>query len=275
MTILCATDFSDPAKDATSIAAVIADRLREPLLLVHVAHPAIPRGTFPADAIPEGPFDTKWMVGDPDEQILAAAPHDTKLIVVGARGHRRGTHWLIGSVPERLARTAPFPMLVVRNAAPLHAWLTGTKALSVNIATDLTPVSDYALQRASMLKELGPCHVELTYVEYPPADYARLGIEGPIHRRHLHPAVEETITRELQQRVAQANLGGEVQTRIALTIGGIGARIAEIAAEEHADLIVFGAYQRSGLARVWHESTAHAVLHLAETNLFCVPFQDR
>lgn len=289
MTILCATDFSQPADDAVRVAADIARQRGEALLLWHAVLPQMgdPIGPYAepmraeaaarleADAerirVTGVTVETRAVVGFPDQELPSVLPPDATLIVAGARGHSRGTHWLIGTVVERLARVATVPMLVVRQAAALQSWMEGIGKLNVVVATDLSAVSDFALRRAKLLRGLGPCNLELLYVEYPPTEYARLGL-GPVSVHRSHPVIDDVLTHELSRRADTANLGGDVSTRIAKTFGQTGALIALEAEEADADLIVVGTHQRGAVSRVWHGSIAHGVLHSAETNVLLIPF---
>ncbi|HEX7808888.1 MAG TPA: universal stress protein, partial [Thermoanaerobaculia bacterium] len=74
------------------------------------------------------------VVGWPEHELPARMPSDTTLIVAGARGHARGTHWLVGSVVERFARVVTVPLLVVRHAPSLQQWLRGAHELNVMVA---------------------------------------------------------------------------------------------------------------------------------------------
>lgn len=289
MTILCATDFSQPADDAVRVAIDIARKRGETLLLWHAVQPQMgdPIGPYAepmradaaarleagADRIRSTGItvETKAVVGFPDQDLPTTMPADTTLIVAGARGHSHGTHWLIGTVVERLARVATVPMLVVRQPAALLSWMEGIGTLNVVVATDLSAVSDFALRRANLLRALGACNLELLYVEYPPTEYARLGV-GPVSVYRSHRVIDDVLTHELTRRAETVNLGGEVSTRIAKTLGQTGALIAEEAEEADADLIVVGTHQRRALSRVWQGSIAHGVLHSAETNVLVVPF---
>lgn len=289
MTILCATDFSQPADDAVRVAIDIARKRGETLLLWHAVQPQMgdPIGPYAepmrADAaarLEAGAerirstgvtVETKAVVGFPDQELPTTMPPDTTLIVAGARGHSHGTHWLIGTVVERLARVAAVPMLVVRQAASLQSWLEGTGTLNVVVATDLSAVSDFALRRANLLRALGACNLELLYVEYPPTEYARLGV-GPVSVYRSHRVIDDVLTHELTRRAETVKLGGEVSTRIAKTLGQTGALIVEEAEEADADLVVVGTHQRRALSRVWQGSIAHGVLLSAETNVLVVPF---
>ena len=290
MTIICATDFSQPASDALAVAVDLAKRRGEGLLLWHAVQPQIGDGgvryieSVLADCEARLASDaerirktglsvtTEVVIGWPDHQLPARMPADTTLIVAGAQGHARGTHWLIGTVVERLARVTSVPLLVVRDASALQQWLTGGRKLNVIVATDLSAVSDFALRRSLDLRELGPCDFELLYVEYPPSEHARLGITGPVYVHRPHQLVEDILTRELSRRAATIRAGGASTTRITRTLGQTGALIALEASEADADLVVVGTHQRKALSRIWQGSIAHGVLHSAETNVLLIPF---
>jgi len=290
MTILGATDFSQPASDALAVAADLAGKRGETLLLWHAVQPPLGDHSDPyveatraelaarlereAERIRQTgvAVATKVVVGDPDSELASDMPQDATLVVAGARGHRTGTHWLIGTVAERIARVVAVPMLVVRDAAALRDWIRGSRKLEVVMATDLSPVSDFALREMAFLRALGPCNLELLYIEYPPSEYARLGIGGPVAVHRSHPLIDDVLSRELAHRAQKVSLGGEVTTRVANTVGQTGALITLEAAEGRADLIVVGAHQRHALSRIWHGSIAHAVLHSAETNVLLIPF---
>jgi nucleotide-binding universal stress UspA family protein len=56
--------------------------------------------------------------GDPAEEIVQlASDHDIDLIVMGTHGRGFVGHLVMGSVAERVVRTAPCPVLTVRNPA--------------------------------------------------------------------------------------------------------------------------------------------------------------
>lgn len=291
MTVVCGTDFSTNANEASQIAARIAHRRGETLLLVHVVQPMptdpagdhndVQRSTA-ATALENTAaelralgitVETDAVIGSPAHEIVAHAPDDTTLFVAGARGHSRAAHWLIGSVAERLARIVPHPLLVVRQARDLHRWLDGVRDLDVLIATDFSPVSDFAMKRASLLHELGQCNVDLTYIEDPPADYQQFGIEGPI-RRQPSPLLEDLLAQELNKRAATLGWCRQVETHTVFTFSRAASRIALTAENQRADLIVVGMHQRHGFARIVHESISQGVLHATGSNVLCIPFRE-
>lgn len=291
MTVVCGTDFSNNASEASQIAARIAHRRGENLLLVHVVQPAPtdPAGdhndflhSSAATALENTAaelrslgimVETDAVIGSPAHEIVAHAPDDTTLFVTGARGHSRAAHWLIGSVAERLARIVPHPLLVVRHARDLNRWLDGVRDLDVLIATDFSLVSDYAMHRASLLRELGRCNVDLTYIEDPPADYQFYGIEGPIHR-HPSPLLEELLSSELKKRAATLTWCRNVEMHSVFTFNRPASRIVATAENQRADLIVVGMHQRNAFARIWHESISQGVLHATGANVLCVPYAE-
>ena len=281
MGIVCGVDFSEPSRGAARIAASIARRRGQALVLVHSASlPGVERESLLAALEGEAAalrddgllVTTELRAGWPDEDIeRVAEATNASMIVLGAIGHRRGTHWVVGSVPERIAQRARRPLLVVRDPSSLQAWIRGTASLTFAVGTDLTPSSLRVIDETSRMAVLGRTKVILAYVIYHPAEYARLDLTGPIYHRRTHPVVEEVVTRGLEEQ-ARAIAGAEsVHTQHPMTLGRTAEPLFLVADESRADLIVIGAHQRHGLARVWHGSVAHNVLHGASTNVLVVP----
>lgn len=293
MTIICGTDFSPAARDATHVAARLSCRLKEDLVLVHAVAPPPSdplteldldpvRGAF-ADALEREAAEprakglevaTLAEMGSPDEVIVRVArQRDANLIVLGAVGQRRGTHWLLGSVADHVARTTPVPLLLVRDAKRLEAWIESRETLRVLLATDLSPVSDFALDwLQTAFAPAGKADVLLVYVANPGVEAGRLHLGGPIPHHDLNPVADEVVRRELRERTGRLSLGGRVSHAVRVTFGHIGAEIANAAGESNADLVVVGAHQRGLLARATHESVARTVIQSASANVLLVPF---
>jgi nucleotide-binding universal stress UspA family protein len=291
MTVICGTDFSDAARDAMAVAAKLSCRTKQSLLLVHavVPQPADPvavdlepvRAAM-AEALEHQAAElhtaglevsTRSVIGWADEVLTHAASEvDADLIVLGAIGHRRGAHWLIGSVADNVAKTTPVPLLLVRDRKSLEQWLEGNEVLRVVLATDFSPVSDFAMDWMQKLSSIGPSETLLTYVANPAVESARMNISGPVSRRHLHPVVDEVLRRELREREKRIALGGLVRSCVKLSLDDPARAILETVTAEGAGLVVVGAHQRRWLDRVWTGSVAQAVVHGAGTNTLCVPF---
>jgi len=120
MQILFATDFSESAEAAAPVARDYARHLGARLHLLHVSWP----GTDPVvppllsklaeELAAEVPVVTAVESGAPAARIVAYAErYRVDLIVLGTHGRTGVTRALLGSVAERVVRTAPCPVLTV------------------------------------------------------------------------------------------------------------------------------------------------------------------
>ncbi|MFN7972619.1 MAG: universal stress protein [Acidobacteriota bacterium] len=115
--ILMATDFSDQSEQALRVAADYARCMGARLHVLHVgseidavAHTE----RWAGDRLPGTTMS--WVVepGRPADAIVRyATDHDIGMIVVGTHGRTGFSHALLGSVAEKVARTAPCPVLTV------------------------------------------------------------------------------------------------------------------------------------------------------------------
>jgi nucleotide-binding universal stress UspA family protein len=143
-TILIATDFSDASTLALEYARVLAHRFGAGLRVLHVVETPIPLGSelYVPDvmSVTERAVDTaqqqlattmahvtgddvigQVLVGNAARKIIEyAADHDVDLIVMGTHGRGAIAHLLMGSVAERVVRTAPCPVLTIRETEALQ-----------------------------------------------------------------------------------------------------------------------------------------------------------
>jgi nucleotide-binding universal stress UspA family protein len=142
-TILVATDFGPTAARALEYARVIARCFDAALRLLYVAEAPASFGAEFAGvdtarraeriledgqrrmtaALAELDENTigQVLVGVPAEKIVEyARDHDVGLIVMGTHGRRALAHLLMGSVAERVVRTAPCPVFTVGDSAALR-----------------------------------------------------------------------------------------------------------------------------------------------------------
>ena len=141
--ILAPTDFSDYSKRALSDALDLAQTFGAKLTLLHVVEPAPYLGEFTlptmgedllgdlerqasaelARVLPEAPqapiaVTRAVIVGSPARTIVATAEAThVDLLVLATHGRTGLSHLLIGSVAERVVRTAPCPVLTIRPPA--------------------------------------------------------------------------------------------------------------------------------------------------------------
>lgn len=142
--ILVPTDFSTTADAALEYAFVLAERFGASVQLLHVLEdPFVADGMAAEAYISEAPALRSAMLHDAQERLAhRAAPrgpggprietevlfgHGARtiaeyatgrgidLIVMGTHGRTGFAHLLLGSVAERLVRTAPCPVLTVRH----------------------------------------------------------------------------------------------------------------------------------------------------------------
>jgi nucleotide-binding universal stress UspA family protein len=293
-TIVCGTDFSEESARAAQVASLFANRLRQPLILVHAANQQ-EQQNLPGNlrdslalyaraqlhderdrlrALQVEAIET-FREGAPDAALLEeAAIHHARLIVLAAAKRRPIFRRLLGSVAERVAEAAGTPTLVVRDAAPLLRWGQGQRRLRIFVAADFSPPSEAALRWVDWFRHLGPCDIVVAYLDpglapFPVADlYPSLLVDNMA----LQPARMQE--RHFRQWV-RALLGqSRVRVRIESNWARADAHLIRLASEERADLIVIGTHSRSGWHRLGHHSVSRGVLHYAPLNVVCVPAND-
>jgi nucleotide-binding universal stress UspA family protein/mono/diheme cytochrome c family protein len=160
--ILVPVDFSSNSTRALDYAHTLARRFEASLHVVHVCEvPALTTGSMDAYAIAYSnwsqqlgdeaerelvklvrkltgaPVTTEVLFGNPARAIVSAATiRKADLVVMGTHGHGPLMHALMGNVAERVVRTAPCPVLTVREPSE-EAINRLTKTGSIVAATAL------------------------------------------------------------------------------------------------------------------------------------------
>lgn len=138
--ILVPTDFSESADQALAYAVTLADQVGATVHLVHVFVDPDSTGLYTEAYVPMPPemrgailtdirrqladrtatpgrekVTTEVLTGAPAQTIVdGARRHRCDLIVMGTHGRHGMAHLLLGSIAERVVRTAECPVLVVR-----------------------------------------------------------------------------------------------------------------------------------------------------------------
>jgi nucleotide-binding universal stress UspA family protein len=140
-TIVCPTDFSDPAYEGIKTATELADHFQAELILVNVISPVPmaagvePTGfhlptvmnemqaaaeksmtTLISEKVPKA-LQTQSIVlqGKPADEIVKLADEkDADMIVIATHGESGWQRFLFGSVTEKVVRTTSCPVLTVR-----------------------------------------------------------------------------------------------------------------------------------------------------------------
>ncbi len=144
--ILAPTDFSDTAETALYYAKELARQFGAELHLLHVAEDPMLLAGWPLLAAGPAPdvgeeaavlreqlknllspddraqlkTEVHVVVGEPTGLAISryAAEHEFELIVIGTHGRGALTRTLLGSVAEKVVRTAPCPVVTIRH--PTH-----------------------------------------------------------------------------------------------------------------------------------------------------------
>ena len=291
MRIIHGTDFTENAARAGRVAAAIAARMDDTLLLVHSLEAGVlgAISSGPLTKVPGAATDelqktaerlreqgamvkTALLTGAANEAIVKkAAPGGTRLVVVGSLGRRAVERWRLGSVSERVAETARVPTLVVRQEEALVAWARDERPLKMICAYDFSPSADAALAYLKQFRSISPCEIVVVQVDWPLGEKMRLGVPGPVTMVANHPEVQALLERDLRAKVT-AVLGEKgVRVRVEPGLGRPDFRLIEIAGQEQADLVVTGTHQRHGWSRLWHVSTSRGLLHYAPMSVLVVP----
>ena len=288
-TILCPIDFSDFSRHAFDRAVAIAKGVGASVTALHVA---------PFQAAPIYPYQESREVeafllsaGDRDKlttelkrflavdqpigvpvacevvdapnvhlEILAQADRlRADLIVMGTHGRSGFQRLFLGSVTEKVLRTAQPPVLTVGAATdvvpnPDFAFKR------ILCAVDFSACSLAALRYAAKLAEPGgPTLTALFVMEWPPLAYDPL-FGPPTDLTGYRIAAEAGGRERLHNVVTELPLVGVEE----IVAGGKPHReILRIAAERESDLIVLGIHGRNPLGRMIFGSTAEPVVRRA------------
>lgn len=291
MKLILGTDFSPHAEHAGQVAAGLAHRLEDSLLVIHAfetdrleplsarvqqsletqLRERLDQQVEPLRKVTR-PLTAEVQRGAADEVILNQLdPTQARLVVLGSLGQRKPGRWFIGSVAERVAERSPIPTLVVRQEGPLLAWIRGERSLRVFCAFDYSDPSLAALQYLQDLRQIGPLDLTVAQVDWPPAEKHRLGIRGQQPLDANPPEVQRLLERDLRERLASLLGAVEVRLRVEPGWGRPDLRLVEMAENDHADLLLTGTHQRQGLQRLWHASTSRGILLHAPMNVLVVP----
>lgn len=284
MVILCGTDFTARAAEAAEVAAAVSVHTNDPLVLVHV----LERGNLEDAAeqlraeaerlrtrLPALRVTTRLELGIADEILTRLAQPDelrARLVVVSSLGRRAPARWVLGSVAERTAQTSPVPVLVVRDPRPFTAWLDGERRLRVVVGFDFSATAVAALRWTSELGRVAPCDVVVAHVTWPPEERKRMGAHRAVPAFEAFPRLEPLLQNDLRARIREHTWpSGPPTIRIALVARGRGDALAQLAADEQADLLVVGTRQLHGPNRLWSETVSRGALYHARMSVACVP----
>jgi nucleotide-binding universal stress UspA family protein len=291
MAILCGTDFSNAAEHALIVAAHFAARTHAQLHLMHCIQfgPELLEGELESEHV-------EWVAarlhrqaeraraagadvrvhmkrGSPDDALIELATDiEAKLIVIGPLGGRSPGTYRVGSHAERLVQRSHVPVLIVRDPDHFNAWLgKQERPLRIVLGADLSRSTQAALALVQEWRRLAPCDVSAVHLYWPPQQFARLGLDGVRSYLDPDPDVTKTLTRELMHRLAPPDAPDSIHVYVEPHLGRLGDRLADIAYQREADLLVVGTHARGAFGRMWEGSVSRWALHAARTSVLCVP----
>lgn len=281
--ILCAVDFSRPAKSAFARALALGRDHGAELTVVHAVPAGEPFGWRGRDRatletelrraaeVAGVTLRVRVQHGNPAGVILlhaGAAPFD--LVVVGT--HQRGGVERLrrGSIAARVIRGAGIPVLVVPASRDAAGWTAAAPFEHVLCAADLRHGATGPLDAALAAARFADSRVTVLHVledaapDLAPAHGPRAGVT---EYRRLRTA--ET-WRHLQRAIPrESRRKGRVLTRVA--VGRAPDEILRLAAEGGADLIVVGVTSRGAVGHLLMGSTAVRVVRRAPCAVLAVP----
>lgn len=221
-----------------------------------------------ADFTADGISVTQWVrEGDPAQEIDKAAREiGADLIVIGSHGRQHVWDVLMGSTAERVAKTAPCPVLIVSHQPP-HQDSASQRIL---FATDFSHHAHVAEKVALTLAQEKSGHLwVLTVIEpgdeipMPPGYTITLPDQQIEELRHeLRDIVEQKVNLRLDDWLAGAQEKGVEVTKL-VRHGRPAEQIVQAATEIEADYIVLGSHSRRHLWEALLGNTAAKVSQTA------------
>jgi len=193
---------------------------------------------------------------DPAEEIIQHThANAVDLVVVGTHGRSGLSHFIMGSVAERVIRQAHCPEITGRATAKV------TPYLNILVPVDFSPHAEKALWYAWSLARLFHAYLHILHI-----------VDIPIHPEHY--AVNLNLTgefgheltlrsqEELERMIAPFQ-PAHVKHRIVVEFGRAYNEIVEFATAHETDLIVMGTQGLSGLKKFFLGSTTAKVVRHA------------
>jgi nucleotide-binding universal stress UspA family protein len=282
--IICATDFSEPSKHAADYGVALAKEFSARLYMCHVIDMSyaamygeckdpveleerIMRQANESlrSSIGEDPLDWEPRISKghtSDEINRMATDIGVDLAITATHGRSGLKRWILGSVTERLIRTLPCPLLVVRS--PEHDFVSpGSQKVKLDrilVGCDFSPDSNLSFQYALALARQFQCELHLAHV-----------IESTIYKHILKSGPERgqdqhALFKELDEKLKNM-IPGEAHAccapRTELLAGQPYEELTKYAVTHNIDLIVLGVRGHSLMETLFLGSTTDRVVRQA------------
>lgn len=289
--ILCPVDFSDHSRHALDHAVAIARWYHAAITVLHVHRVPMPsfavgpvmapEAFLPAMLSEEERVSLRRVVEEfaaaegasgvaidvlvdealniADAVVTRASELPADLIAIGTHGRSGFNRLVLGSVTEKVVRTAPCPVLTVPPRALDAASLAASGITRIICPIDFSDSSAPALRYAASLAQQAQARLTVVHVvELAPDAGDMLVPEGDVYRAARFEAarrsMSETITADVRQACAIDEL---------LLAGRPYREILRLAGEQHAGLVVMGVRGRGAVDRMFFGSTTQHVVRQA------------
>jgi nucleotide-binding universal stress UspA family protein len=217
--------------------------------------------------------ETAVRLGQPAAELLEQViARQIDLVLLSTHGRSGLTRWALGSVAERVARSAPVPVLLLPAAAP--ATLDARDAqgmpmmLRLLVPLDRSARAEAALPSALELARLLQAELRLLSVVVPKLEESKAEAQGRPWNAEGQEVRE--IERYLQRHAEAAQQAG-ITVWWGIGFGLPGLTIIEQAHTHQVQLIVMTTQGRGGLGRGRLGSVAEEVLHHGQWPVLLVP----
>jgi nucleotide-binding universal stress UspA family protein len=204
--------------------------------------------------------------GDPASVIVdTAAQEAIDLIVMSSHGYSGLARWMMGSVAERVVRTAHCPVLIIRSEAPI---------VNVLITLDGSVLSERALEPGMEVADRlgGSVCLFRSATEAPlPTRVARqLDRMEPGLGERVLLAPQLTVESYLERHARNLRPGG-IRPKTIVATGPAAPAILDYAERYGIDLIAMATHGRTGLTRWVQGSVTEKVLRASTCSMLIVP----
>lgn len=219
-------------------------------------------------------YEVSYLMTEGDTASVICELADTQnadLIAMTTHGRSGIEKWVLGSVADRVVRSARQPVFLVR---PQKDMTPPTPLRRILIPLDGSALAEKALAGGMELAQSSGAEIWLMQSvelpEYWGEEYAGM---------HAMPSListeeQEAAAREYLLHVAEGLVEAKVPTQIVVTTGHAASAISDVVADNGIDLIVMSTHGRSGLSRWVFGSVAEKVVRLAECPVLLIRAQD-
>src|SRR5215467_11939816 len=299
--ILVPIDFSEESIKTLRLAKLLAERWRAQLDLLHVIAPSPPtfavhhamspiaissRKTAQAtlkqledfafeQSVQPLPYSCMIRVGDAAEKINETARKTgSDLIAIATRGHTRLKYAFLGSTTAQVVRTAPCPVLVVRELDYLSASERARRGRTpLQFKKVLVPFDFSECARVGLDYALGVAREFqsrlLLFHSVIPQIYAVDDASGALQINLIK--LQEEYAEEKMEKLRRELARKSIKVETVIGFGSPVEQLNDCVRSHRVDLIVTSTHGRTGLKRLFIGSTAEQIVRHAISPVLVVP----